>query len=287
MARQANLARMRALLAFGLIAILALAGCSSNSTTSSSPTSAHPTTSAAGSTSHPASSGPPTTTPDTSGPVPSSPPSSSNATGTNHPPKATLTVIVTGANATFKADGADADGDSLTGTVSFGDGSANATVAKFPASLTHAYKPGNFTAVLTVKDGKASGTSSVKVAVAGAAGTKVTISGTTKISGNPGMIAPVGANACAGYNAGQNEVDCVFGAFDATLAGKAYKATSTGSSVGVEFWDTCDAVMGAYVSGGDDTADEETGKIPAGAGCVILWAYGADPTGATLTITIG
>ncbi|HUR61116.1 MAG TPA: PKD domain-containing protein [Candidatus Thermoplasmatota archaeon] len=133
---------MKATLAL-LAAALLLAGCAGSSTGTTSTTSKGGVSSgAAGTASAPTTSG-----------------TAAGTGGSNHAPTATLTVVNSTGNApfnaTFKLEGSDPDGDALTYTLAFGDGGANATGTTLPTTVVHAFAAkGNFTAALTVTDGK-------------------------------------------------------------------------------------------------------------------------------------
>ena len=93
--------------------------------------------------------------------------------GANHVPVVTATgaptAIAPGATVTFVGAATDADGDTLTYSWNFGDGSAASTVQ----SPTHVYSSaGTYTATLSVSDGHSgTGTSAVAIAVNGTGGT--------------------------------------------------------------------------------------------------------------------
>jgi PKD repeat protein len=97
-------------------------------------------------------------------------PSPSNVTKANQAPTGSLAVAPTGLNATFQLQGQDADGDSLTWNLTFGDGSsANGTFqpaavvdeavqpigTTTATNVTHLYTAaGLFNATFTVSDGR-------------------------------------------------------------------------------------------------------------------------------------
>jgi hypothetical protein len=69
----------------------------------------------------------------------------------------------------FVINGTDGDGDALSWTLSFGDGSENATGADLPVTVEHTYfDAGSFTAVLEVSDGQAAGYANLSVVVSAA-----------------------------------------------------------------------------------------------------------------------
>lgn len=133
---------MRAFVVLAIVGCFALAGCSSKS---SDPPAA--STLPNGSVAPGGSSGP-----------------------ANQVPTAKLAATpMTGStplNVTFSAAGSDGDGDKLLATLSFGDGTASESLQALPAPVRHLYATaGNFTAQLTVSDGKASGTTKLVITV--------------------------------------------------------------------------------------------------------------------------
>lgn len=247
---------MRALVCIALIAVLALAGCSSSPKTSSGPATSSK------------ASGTPTTS------VPATTSAASN--GTNHAPKASLTVSATGLNATFSVGGSDEDKDKLTGSLDFGDGTAKATINALPGTVTHPYaKPGNFTAVLTVSDGKTTAKAEIVakiVAVAGTGGAPVIFSGhidaPDAIAATEGECA--GAIAASGSGLG-DEYDVT-----AKLTGATFKLEPSADMV--VKWIDADA---SYV--GDDST---SGKVPKGAVHVDICGIGPGAVQVDYTLTI-
>jgi PKD repeat protein len=86
-----------------------------------------------------------------------------------HAPTANLTASAVAGdaplNVTFALTGADADGDALNWTLTYGDGNRT-TGGGLPANVTHGFRlGGNFTVTLLVTDGHANATASVLVRV--------------------------------------------------------------------------------------------------------------------------
>lgn len=262
---------MRALLAAALLLTLAFAGCADGggdgdkSSTTTSP-------SASGSASK---SGTKSST------------GSSTATGTGAPgnraPTGQLAASLENGSiplrVNFTLNGTDADGDALSWSLSFGDGNATQGSA-LPATAAHNYtRVGNFTVRYNVTDGKANATYNVtiRVGAGGSAGgvTAVFVEGQAVPSNpiNSAMIPNVGyagATGCAGYWDGTSGFDCVFFELLADYAGKSFTATADAGNPDLEFWPVCDpaevfAVAGFAVDG------PESGVIPDGALCVVIW----------------
>jgi len=158
---------MQRSLAFALVLCL-FAGCASSSD-STSGSSSHGATSgvaSSGPTGGHGTTGAPTSAP-TSGPT--SGPSSGHA---NHPPVPHLALTVAAGAAPLAtnvtATATDADNDTVTGTLSYGDGSANVTLPKLPATFAHSFAAaGNYTLTLTVSDGKQGASTTAQVTVTG------------------------------------------------------------------------------------------------------------------------
>src|ERR1041385_6469361 len=112
-----------------------------------------------------------------------------NQTGnaTNHAPTGTISVVVNGTLASFNLTGQDSDNDTLSWTLSFGDGNqTNGTT--LPATAAHNYTAaGNYTANFTVSDGHATAAYNVSIAV-GSGGTVQSSSGSWRL-GNPPICA--------------------------------------------------------------------------------------------------
>ena len=274
--------RTWALLATLTIAAAALAGCSGgdgDGETTSSSTSSSRTTTSGTSTSRSSTSttGSATTT--------------STGSTANQAPTGSLSVAVNGSEAKFTLDGTDADGETLVWDLSFGDGSTTNGTA-LPATVNHTYaSTGNFTVNFTVTDGKDPVKYDLVVAVAGSGSAAlVVLTGETTQPSNPAnsVVVPpglgLGANGCAGYNSDMNGVDCVFFPMLADYAGHGFTGTSTAGDPDLEFWDSCDAVMGAFMENFYATGPE-SGTVPDGAGCVILWLK-APPDTAQFTFTV-
>ena len=216
---------------------------------------------------------------------------------TNQPPTAVLTANSTGdlpLNVTFVLNATDNDGDALAWILDFGD---NATQnGSFPATLGNASKPfahhanvthtyaaaGSYNATLRLSDGKATTNVTLNLTlVAGTPFTQFVAEGTPDLSCT--QCSEAGANTGLGYRAGINELDSFFVEIPADAAGQPFTVTSSGGDPDVSFRDSC-ASSGAAVE--SFNADgPESGLVPAGALCALMWEY-AEP-GSTITLTIG
>lgn len=200
---------------------------------------------------------------------------------TNRAPLAGLTVATNGTNATFSLTGTDPDGDNLTWELDYGDGNAtNGT--SLPLTVNHTYAmTGNFSANLTVSDGMREGHAQIVVQFGNGSTEKVVLTGETTLPSSPLTSGALGANGCAGFNAGVSGQDCVIFELGPELAGRPFLAEGTGVNLDVDIWSSCDPAPPSSLQTGS-----VEGTIPAGAACMILWFYSAGSTG-TVTVTIG
>jgi PKD repeat protein len=197
---------------------------------------------------------------------------------TNHAPTAALNVsAVNGSaplNVTFTVSGADADNDTLSWTLAFGDNTtANGT--SLPANVTHLFTAaGAFLANLTVTDGVANATANVTVSVAGASG------------GIPGPLRFEGTLTALPYvpqvGSPNGQVESATVVHDFAFTGAPGKMTLTlAYEEGLFFTD-----IDIFVTdpSGTETASEEAGPEPpleiaapaAGAWSVRVFAYGGE-----------
>jgi hypothetical protein len=293
---------MRALAAVLLLILLALSGCATKSGATASFTQAQTglATKAATGTAAPAKTATATGAPAAGAPTAdnaTATPGAANSTASNAPTATLALLNATGAvpfNATFQAGGS-ADGN-LTFTLSFGDGSADATGSSLPASIVHAYTlTGNFTAHLTVSAGTQSANATALVHATKAAGSAgfapiheelavaVYCEACSDMVGNPA------ANTvfCASFQAGVPGVDCAWVELPAGSAGHEFSATSDallGAIVEVAFTADCSGTseIVEYVPG---SSDPTTGVVPAEAGCMVLWDYDG-PANITIKLDI-
>lgn len=215
------------------------------------------------------------------------------APGANVAPVANLTANTTRGLAplavTFTLNATDADGDSLTWTLSFGDGSANETGTAVPATVSHTYSAvGNYTANFTVSDSEATVTDSedivVRAAATGGSTFPLVFDGEVTLSCVPCQEAP-GAGASISWNSGEAGLDSDWFVLPADAAGHDFQ-TSEDSDLDsdVEFFDTCSSdgtSLGAFKS----VDAHESGEVPAGAGCAVMWTwYPVGPNAVHLTI---
>lgn len=217
--------------------------------------------------------------------------SSSTASGTttgssdNRAPTATLASTVDGKNATFSLSGSDPDGDVIVWDLEFGDG-ASANGTSLPATVTHAYAAGNFTAKLTVTDGTASATDDVAVAIAGApAGFQPVVYSmaiTTPCPYCTVISFETGVVPSAAFAAGEQGIDTIWLALTPEMVGKPFTVTSTGGDPDAVISAGCTPDATVIEAHGEGA---EAGTIPAGAGCLVTWDF--DTPESTITITVG
>lgn len=278
---------MHAPLVLVLLLTVALAGCSSDGggedddpdTTGTGTATGTKSGSASGSTSG-------TGTGSTSG-------SATGAPGPNADPTATLMAnVTTGAaplNVNFTLNGTDADGDSLSWTLAFGDGSVNATGTSLPMSVEYSFaQVGTFNVTFTVSDGTAAANDTATiVTTAGSpsgAFTPIHEEGTVAFL-CPQCINPLEYNTCAGLRAETNEVDCFFFAVPAEAAGRTATITSSNGYVNYELLSDCSGSgdgLGSFV---DETGSSPLSIVlPAGIGCLLFFEWAEFPP--TLVIDI-
>jgi len=279
---------MRTLVGLALVATLLLSGCSSSTdssgSSSSGATTGHGTSSGATS-GH-------TTGPSGTGGATSSATSAGSGGGSNHAPTGSLSASTAAGslNVTFTISGADPDHDPVSWTLDAnGDGKVdrNQTApATLPAKVTFTYAaPGNYTAKLTLSDGKSTTSYPTPVNVTGAAGGAVGQSATASWQG--------GAYGCPGPNdpvlVGKPTAGILYGeiAIDLGTIGQSYKADfgafkSTDLFTAMDFYDG----SGARIDGGGAAFGDPnviTGTVPAGAAYAQFENCGA--SGGSVTYT--
>lgn len=141
---------------------------------------------------------PETTKPLHSAPVPTDDEPSdaeTDAAPANAAPVANLTMVVPNGtqpgNVTFTLDGGDADGDALDWTFTVGNLTENGTA--LPATVNATLEPGNWTATLTVSDGRNETVASMTVVVGGAVEDAEQAFSGSWLTGNVGEV--LGANS--------------------------------------------------------------------------------------------
>lgn len=273
--------RLTALLAVACLLALAVAGCSGKDGGGAASSST-----SASSSSH-SGSGSSSTSRSGSGSSSASSSSSSPSAAPNHAPTGAVSVIVNGTAASFNLTGADADGDSLSWTLSFGDG-ATTNGTTLPSAVTHTYAAaGNFSANYTLTDGKDPASYNVTVqAAAAGAGTTQTVDGKWTF-GPPGCgpSNPAESVAYPAQLAPLEGISWIKFDVDPGTIGKDYTATFTNSPAYVvdeiDFYDA----DGGYVAYMDDTGSVIHGTVPDGVGFAVL--YACDPAPGSVTYTAG
>lgn len=267
---------MRGWLALGVVLVLSISGCAQKSSSSSS-------VSATGTPAAGAAGANATTMAGAS--------NGTMAGGPNHAPTGAITANQTAGKAplkvTFTLNATDADGDKVSYTVDFdGNGTVDAKQANatFPAHVNHTYaNAGVYNVTYTVTDGKNSTAYKAKVNVTGgSSGPAITVTGSAKTPCTWCYFTS-DTTSCVGFEAGVNSADCFWGALTPAAAGRPFHLTA-GDDPGLEFFDKCSA-SGKSLGFQDVTADDEVGVIPAGAGCVVMYAFSAPQTAFTLVIS--
>lgn len=289
--------RIPAAFALVLLASLALAGCSGNDPLrypSPVTSTSHTATSASASAS---STAPASSSSSSTGPA-------GNATG-NHPPTGALDVQVNGTLANFTLTGSDADNDSLSWTLAFGDGNATNGTA-LPATVTHNYTAaGNVTPVFTLSDGNHTTAYNATIAVGvGAAAETVTSTwtvGSVWCVNYPYNASSIGGGGPTPFKHGTPAANSLYGevVVKASWAGRPYhadfgKPANMEDAAIIAFYDASDGYLDSGASAGglngppDPAADPMTadGTIPAGAAIATLMNC-ANPQGITATLTVG
>ena len=193
----------------------------------------------------------------------------------NRAPTALLNVSATNGtsplNVTFTIGGADLDNDTLSWSLSFGDGNqANGT--SLPANATYVYNATeNLTvqAILTVTDGTLNATANVTIQVLPAvAGAGTVFEGEVTLPcDTPGLCYVVGANGCIGWNAQEQGLDCIWFELAPELVGQPF-VTESGGDVDLDFRSDCQVTGSSIAIFGAE--GQEEGDVPDGSGCVVL-----------------
>ncbi len=232
-----------------------------------------------------------TTRPPTTSPAPSPSPSPApTEPENNRAPRAVLLASSGGGQApvvvNFTFDAHDVNGDDLAWSFDAdGDGmdDLQGTQADLPASTNFTYNAtGLFNATFTVTDGFRNAAEALPITVSAApAQPFFTFQATTDqpcqvfCSNDPVLgVFATGANGCAGFTAGEQGIDCVWTDLPTGSAGRAFTSTSTGGDPDLEFRSECSSnpttAMGRSAVGGP-----ESGMVPEGAACVVIWEWAA------------
>lgn len=228
----------------------------------------------------------------------------------NTPPTAELVADLLNGSApltvNFTVDGSDADGDDLTWALSLnGTVFANGTQLPGDANITFE-AAGNFTVVLEVSDGRNTTMADVTIAVSsGAPAVEPIFETFHMVEGCELCIDSelvtgerMGADGCAGWNLGENEVDCAWLAIPEDYVGTPWSAFSytdgtipllgTDGDVDVEFYDACDPDGTPIDLVRENSFGEpESGTIPEGAGCIVGFEFSWPNLGHTIEISLG
>lgn len=270
--------RIRGLALGALLLTLALAGCSDDGDGDGTGTSTSGTPITYGNTSSGASS----TSASRSGTSTSSASSSSGAAD-NQRPTGAVSATVSGLNATFALSGSDPNGDAIVWDLAFGDG-ATANGTTLPATVTHTYAAGNYTATFTITDGSLQSTQTAVVAIvaAGAGFTGMEISGTVTLLCGP--CAVESATFCVSLASGQNGLDCSFAEIPPEAVGRPYIVETEDGFIDMSWAAACE-FMAAETENIDDATTPVEGTVPPGTGCVVVYEY-LDLVPKTFKITI-
>lgn len=210
--------------------------------------------------------------------------SSTSATGTTGPasnraPTASLEARINGTSVRFNMTGTDLDGDALTWTLVLGDGNQTNGTA-LPANATHVYKAGNYTANLTVSDGKASATANVTLNITSAAA----VAGQTfagdwdATNGHCLGASSTTVPSAAWFPAPSKGVTFQSFAVDAATIGRPYVATFTGftdGTAGLTFVDAAGVYLARLLTA--DATLTIAGNVPAGAATAYFFGCLGEP----------
>lgn len=196
--------------------------------------------------------------------------SATNTTAPNRPPTATLSASVNGTAAAFNLTGSDPDGDALDWTLAFGDGNST-TGTGLPANATHDYGAGgNFTANLTVSDGKASFSTQIGLVATAGGGAlpgqvaqmawDVGLTDEAASTGPPFLDCADGPSKTFNYDSFTLDVATVGAPFKATITDASGGAAITGWTLYFNLED-CSDYSGTFSAEG---AAEITGTVPEG-----------------------
>ncbi len=194
--------------------------------------------------------------------------------GTNAAPVASLIATVSNGtaplNITFTLDGSDPDGDNLTWV--FDDGNGNSTTGDtLPATVNVTYLAGNWTTTFTVSDGMNDTVEQLLVTVSEAAAAAtggsefpLTFSMNILLSCPHCLATDVTQDStCLAVLTDDNGLDCAFWELPADAAGHTFVASGTFLPA-VDFYPDC-------TGKGRIGFGIETGTVPEGAGCAVLW----------------
>lgn len=194
-----------------------------------------------------------------------------NWTALPAPPTASLVVDVDNGTAplrvNFTIDGTNA----TTWAFVFGDGNAtNGT--QFPATINHTYFAGlhNFSLMVAGANGTTWQNGTVNVTALEAVPEIVLepFSKTVSVD-QPCVGCKAGTSTCTWRVHGNGEAqDCAWIEFGPDYAGMPFTITGTGLDPDGLFWETCDSGPGARF---DVELSDESGLVPAGATCILVW----------------
>ncbi len=208
----------------------------------------------------------------------------------NTPPTVTLAANVTTNMApfivVFDINGTDADGDVLSWMLDAdGDGVADLNGSALPANATFEYAAaGAYNVTVDVSDG--ANTIQVNITLVLSESGPPALPpwvGSGVADGPCPQCREVGANTGAGYRAGVSGLDSVFVALPAEYIGYPFVAKASAGDIDLSFRTACSA--GGAVGDPFAKAGAESGVVPEGAACVLMWNY--DTPDSTLTITVG
>lgn len=213
--------------------------------------------------------------------------------GTNAAPNVTFEAnkqsVIEGKAANFTIDASDADGDDLSWSLDAdGDGTVDEGGDSFPANATFVFEAvGNYTAMLAVTDGNATTDANLTITVispdaeAEEGFEPVHLELDVELSCIQCYTTGAAPDNCVGLQAGENGQDCVWVEAESEWIGHDF-TTDGPFDVDISFYSECSAgnEQGSVAAEGHDT-----GTIPDGTGCLVLWNWDAGP-GGTIIVDI-
>lgn len=202
------------------------------------------------------------------------------------PPVPSLNVSLDGQYAPLPVnvtvDASDDNGDLVSWSLVVGNRTVNGT--DFPSVVAHTFEePGSYNVTLRVVDGANHTANATQQVVVAANPFPWTASALNAVS-CAGCLGSESAAECGGWTAGVNGIDCVWFELPPGSAGHAYTASSDFPLNDPDGQFFADCTHGSAHVGDAYSVGVETGTVPEGAGCMVLWEFVGG--GSTITLRI-